>query len=72
MYITGKCIGIIWNTEDPVLKNQLSALCGGAFGILLCSYGNEVLNAMPSSAIVYISWVLIWLSPRWDKPSSKL
>ncbi len=71
MYITGKCIGIIWNTRDPVLKNQLSALCGGAFGILLCSYGNEVLNAMPSSAIVYVSWVLIWLSPRWDKALPK-
>lgn len=67
-YITGKCCGIIWETKDPVLKNQLSALCGGATGILLCSYGNEVLNQMPSSIIVYTSWVLIWLSPRWDKP----
>lgn len=68
-YITGKSAGIIWGTRDPVLKNQLSALCGGATGILLCSYGNEVLNQMPSSSIVYISWVLIWLSPRWDKYS---
>jgi len=71
LYITGKCAGIIWNTRDPVLKNQLTSLCGGATGILLCSYGNEVLNAMPSSAIVYISWTLIWLSPRWDWPAVK-
>lgn len=71
LYITGKSAGIIWKTRDPVLKNQLSALCGGATGILLCSYGNEVLNAMPSSAVVYISWVLIWLSPRWDTPEVK-
>ena len=68
LYITGKSAGIIWKTRDPVLKNQLLALCGGATGILLCSYGNEVLNAMPSSMIVYISWALIWLSPRWDTP----
>ena len=68
LYITGKSAGIVWKTRDPVLKNQLLALCGGATGILLCSYGNEVLNAMPSSMIVYISWTLIWLSPRWDKP----
>ncbi len=68
-YITGKSAGIIWGTRDPVLKNQLSALCGGATGILLCSYGNEVLNQMPSSAIVYFSWVLLWLSPRWDNYS---
>lgn len=67
-YITGKCFGIIWQTRDPLLKNQLSALCGGATGILLCSYGNEVLNQMPSSTIVYLSWVLIWLSPKWDSP----
>ena len=66
LYITGKSAGIIWKTRDPVLKNQLIALCGGATGILLCSYGNEVLNAMPSSMIVYISWAFIWLSPRWD------
>ncbi|MBC7407245.1 MAG: O-antigen ligase family protein [Arcicella sp.] len=68
LYITGKSAGIVWKTRDPVLKNQLLALCGGATGILLCSYGNEVLNAMPSSIIVYISWALIWLSPRWDTP----
>lgn len=66
LYITGKCIGIIWHTRDPVLHNKLSALCAGATGILLCSYGNEVMNAMPSSAIVYVSWALIWMSPRWD------
>ena len=68
LYITGKSAGIVWKTRDPVLKNQLIALCGGATGILLCSYGNEVLNAMPSSMIVYISWAFIWLSPRWDTP----
>jgi hypothetical protein len=66
LYITGKCAGIVWKTRDPVLKNKLIALCAGATGILLCSYGNEVLNQMPSSIIVYTSWVLIWLSPRWD------
>ena len=68
LYITGKSAGIVWKTRDPVLKNQLLALCGGATGILLCSYGNEVLNAMPSSMIVYLSWAFIWLSPRWDTP----
>lgn len=66
MYITGYSIGIIWKTKDPALHNKLTALCAGATGILLCSYGNEVLNAMPSSAIVYVSWALIWMSPRWD------
>lgn len=71
LYITGKCAGIIWETRDPVLRNKLSAMLGGATGILLCSYGNEVLNQMPSSTIVYVSWVFIWLSPRWDTPKAK-
>ena len=71
LYITGKCAGIIWKTRDPILKNKLAALLGGATGILFCSYGNEVLNQMPSSIIVYTSWVLIWLSPRWDSKELK-
>lgn len=71
MFIVGKSAGIIWKTRDPVLKNKLSALSAGATGILLCSYGNEVMNQMPSSIIVYVSWVFIWLSPRWDTPEPK-
>ena len=71
LYILGKSAGIIWNTRDPVLKNKLSALCGGAAGVLLASYGNEVLNSMPTSTIVYVSWAFIWLSPRWDTPLPK-
>ncbi|GAB3510595.1 O-antigen ligase family protein [Emticicia fontis] len=72
MYILGKSAGIIWKTRDPVLKNQLASLCSGVAGILLCSYGNEVLNAMPSEAVVYISLAFIWLSPRWDTPEPKV
>jgi len=71
MFIVGKSAGIIWKTRDPILKNKLSALSAGATGILLCSYGNEVMNQMPSSIIVYVSWVFIWLSPRWDTPEPK-
>lgn len=71
LYITGKAVGIIWRTRDPVLANQLIALTGGSFGALVCSYGNEVMNQMPTSVIVYVSWALIWLSPRWDKKPLK-
>lgn len=67
-YITGKAAGIIWKTRDPVLRNCLISLNAGAFGIIVCSYGNEVLNAMPSSCIVYISWGLLAISQRFDTP----
>lgn len=65
-YIVGKSSGIIWETRDPVLRNQLISLCAGSFGSLVCSYGNEVMNALPSSAIVYISWAFVFISPKWD------
>ncbi|CAH0995988.1 hypothetical protein EMA8858_02116 [Emticicia aquatica] len=65
-YIVGKSAGIIWDTHDPVLRNQLISLCAGSFGSLVCSYGNEVMNALPSSAIVYISWAFVFISPKWD------
>jgi len=71
LYILGKSGGIIWNTRDPVLRNQLCALSAVFAAILLCSYGNEVMNAVPSLTIVYISWALIWMSPRWDTPIQK-
>ncbi len=72
MFIAGKSAGIIWQTRDPALRNKLISLSAGSFGILVCSYGNEVINQMPSSIIVYMSWVLIWLSPRWDTPFVKV
>ena len=71
VYIVGKSSGIIWKTRDPLLKNKLLALCSGATGMLMCSFGNEVLNTMPSACIVYISWAFVWLSPRWDTPIVK-
>jgi hypothetical protein len=68
MYILGKSVGIVWNTRDPVLQNKLAALCAGFAGVLLCSYGNEVINQMPTSIVTYTSWPLLWLSTRWDTP----
>jgi hypothetical protein len=71
LYILGKSAGIIWNTRDPVMRNQLCSLCAGFGSTLLCSYGNEVMNVVPTTSIVYISWSLIWLSTRWDTPLLK-
>jgi len=67
MYIVGKCSGIIWNIKNQRLKFKLTALTAGATGIFLCSYGNEVMNNVPSSIILYISWAFIFLGPKLDK-----
>lgn len=71
LYMLGKSAGIIWNTRDPVLRNQLCALCGVYGAVLLCSYGNEVMNVVPSLAIVSVSWAFISMSTRWDIPLNK-
>jgi O-antigen ligase len=67
MYVTGKCCGIVWKIEDEVLKIKMIALTAGCAGILFCSYGNEVINTMPSSIVVYLSWVFIYISPALEK-----
>jgi len=67
MYIIGKCSGIIWNIKNQRLKFKLTALTAGAAGIFLCSYGNEVMNNVPSSIVLYISWAFIFLGPKLDR-----
>lgn len=64
MYILGKCCGIVWKTDDKVLRIKTMALTSGYAGILFCSYANEVINTAPSSFVVYISWVLVFISPK--------
>ena len=66
-YILGKSCGIVWNIRDPLLRNQLTALTAGFAGIFFSSYGNEVINQMPSAMIVFISWSFIFQGPRLDR-----
>lgn len=68
LYILGKCCGIVWNTRDLHLRQQLLALTAGYGGILVCSYGNEIMNQMPSAMLIYISWVFVFQGPQLDQP----
>lgn len=67
MYILGKCAGIIWKIKDQELKFKLIALCSGVAGIFIASYGNEIINDMPTSMIVSVSLAFIYLGPRLDR-----
>ena len=69
LYILGKCCGIAWNIRDPLLRTKLIALTAGAAGSLLSSYGNEVINFMPSAIVVYCSWAFVFMGPRLDTPA---
>ncbi|WP_216688913.1 O-antigen ligase family protein [Hymenobacter siberiensis] len=67
LYILGKSCGIVWRIRDPLLRQKLLALTAGFMGILMGSYGNEVMNQMPSAMIVYIGWAFVFLGPALDK-----
>lgn len=67
LYILGHCCGVVWRIKNPQLRQKLMALTVGYAGILVASYGNEVMNQVPSSMILYISWVFVFLGPELDK-----
>lgn len=67
LYILGKCCAIVWRLRDPKLRQMLLALTAGYGGILLSSYGNEVLNQIPSSMLIYLSWAFIVQGPAFDE-----
>lgn len=67
LYILGKCAGIVWSIQNEALRYKLLALTSGAAGILFCSYGNEVINVYPSSIVIFLSWVFVFLGPQFDQ-----
>lgn len=66
-YIIGKCSGIVWKIHDPRLKAKMIALTAGTVACFICSYGNEVMNGMPSSVIMFMSWSFVYIAPWLDK-----
>jgi hypothetical protein len=67
LYILGKCGGIVWSIKNEGLRYKLLALTSGSAGILFCSYGNEVINVLPSALVIFLSWVFVYLGPHFDK-----
>lgn len=67
MYIFGKSCGIVWNMRDKNLRIKIIALTAGFAGVLVGSYGNEVINIMPTSIVIYLSWALIANSAKIGK-----
>lgn len=71
-YIIGKCSGIVWKLKDPKLRTKMIALTSGTVGCFVCSYGNEIMNGMPSSVIMFMSWSFVFIAPWLDsEPQQK-
>ncbi|WP_157766389.1 O-antigen ligase family protein [Pedobacter ginsengisoli] len=72
MYIMGKCCGIIWKIRSIGLRYKCIALLSATAGIFLCSYGNEVINSMPSAIVAALSFAIIFQSVNFDKKDASL
>lgn len=59
---------IIWNMDDPLLRNKLLALYCGVLGIMTASYGNSVFSQFPTNIISYTSMAFVLMAPKqWIK-----
>lgn len=61
------CYILLFRIRNEKLRGVLSALHCGVFGILIASYGNQVLGQYPVVLIVYSSMALVFLGPRLDR-----
>ena len=73
LFVLGYCLGggayRVWHTADPVFRHERAAFLCGYAGILLASYGNQVLSQFPTALIVYLS-IPVMLTDRWDAPEA--
>ncbi len=56
----------VWRVRDPELRQALIGLHAGIMGILMASYGNQVLGQLPTGILVYASLAYLSLAPRLD------
>lgn len=58
---------VVFRLRDHQLRGFTAALISGISGVVVMSYGNEVLGQMPTGLIIYMSMGFIFLSPRFDR-----
>jgi hypothetical protein len=51
---------IMVKIRDPIVKNRMMAFTCGLMGIMVASYGNAVLGAMPTGMLIYIT--MAWIT----------
>jgi hypothetical protein len=59
-YIIGMAsFKVMFRIRDPITKLKMSALISGMAGIMVASYGNEILGQMPTSLLIYASMAIM-------------
>lgn len=68
LFVLGRGIyDILFRIKNKELKGIMSALIAGLSGILIASYGNEVLQQFPTGPILYICMTFIMMGRYFDK-----
>lgn len=59
-YVIGMAsLKVMFQIRDPITKLKMSALISGMAGVMVASYGNEVLGQMPTSLLIYASMAIM-------------
>ncbi|WP_051312927.1 O-antigen ligase family protein [Sporocytophaga myxococcoides] len=66
LFILARGFYLVYNLRNPYLKQKMMALYAGVFGILVASYGNQVLAQFPTIVFWSISVGVIFLAPSLD------
>ncbi|HOZ69268.1 MAG TPA: O-antigen ligase family protein [Chitinophagaceae bacterium] len=62
---------VMFRLKDPKLKLKISALIAGLAGVMVASYGNAVLGAMPTGMLIYTSMAIILNAKALDKSTGE-
>jgi hypothetical protein len=66
-YWMGRAGNILWNTRDPVLWAQGTALLCGYAGMIASSYGNQILSGFPTNFFMYYGMPLVAMIPMYER-----
>ena len=69
-WILVRCCMITWRLKDKELRQIMIGLASGVFGIMVASYGNGLYGQMPTGMIIYLSYVLMYVSPKLQSPEA--
>jgi hypothetical protein len=58
---------IMYRLQDPEIKQKMTALTVGMFGIMVAAYGNEVFGTHPTGVLIYVSMALMLNSEQFDR-----
>jgi hypothetical protein len=61
----------IFKLKDPEVKQKLMAIFAGCFGIVVASYGNQVIGQMPTSVFFCMSLSYLYIGCSWPSANTK-